>query len=534
MRNINFDCGCSYIINTLDNKMSIDYDISSINFDCPKTWSMISDGNTKGVFQLESRLGQSMAKKLKPENIEQLAALISIMRPGCLEAVRDGKTVSNHFIDKKNGLESIDYFNPSLEPILKNTYGEMVYQEQAMEIAKDIGGFDLQEADMLRKAIGKKKPEEMAKIKSKFIDGCKKVGKVSENEAEQIFGWIEKSQRYSFNKSHAVSYAVNAYLSAHAKAHFPLIFFLSYLRLAKDKINPHEEILELISNAKEMDINVFGPNLSLKNKDFHIDAKRIYFGLTNIKGLGDSVFDKLHSLITDKDLKKYSWSQTLFHILLNINSTAAKALIQSGSISYLKISRNKMLYEFNLACELTKKETVNIIELIEKSPKADLIDMMRLLLSSTKIMKNRQSKILSIINQLSEPPYSLEDEPEWIADNERELMGISITCAKTDSYDSSYANTDCRNLKTFPSNKQFFVVAEVDSVNTILTKRGKNPGQEMCFLKISDSYGSADCVVFPEEFATNKILLEQGRVLMFNGQKSLKDNTPVIKKCFVV
>jgi DNA polymerase-3 subunit alpha len=99
---------------------------------------LISEGNTKGVFQLESRLGQSMAKKLKPENIEQLSALISIMRPGCLEAIRDGKSVSNHFIDKKNGLESVDYFNENLEPILKNTYGEMVYQEQAMEIAKEI------------------------------------------------------------------------------------------------------------------------------------------------------------------------------------------------------------------------------------------------------------------------------------------------------------------------------------------------------------------------------------------------------------
>ena len=534
MKNINFDCGCSYHIQDKGDKLSIDYDVNSINFECPKTWALISDGNTKGVFQLESRLGQSMAKKLKPENIEQLAALISIMRPGCLEAIRDGKSVSNHFIDKKNGLESIDYFNQSLEPILKNTYGEMVYQEQAMEIAKEIGGFNLQEADMLRKAIGKKKPEEMAKIKSKFIDGCKVVNKVSEDEAEQIFGWIEKSQRYSFNKSHAVSYAVNAYLSAHSKAHFPVIFFLSYLRLAKDKINPHEEILELISNAKEMDINVFGPKLVLKNKEFTIDSKRIYFGLTNIKGVGDSVFDKLYDLIRDIDIKALSWNQTLFQILMNINSVAAKALISVGALDHLKTSRNRMLYEYNLACELTQKETTNIIEIINANPKQSLIEAIRVLISTTKIAKNRQTKVMSIVNQLADPPYSLEDDPEWIADNERELLGVSITCNKTDSYDSSYANTDCKGIKNFPNNKQFFIVAEVDSVNTILTKRGKNPGQEMCFLKISDSYGSADCVVFPEEFSNHKNLLEAGRVLMFNGQKSGKDNTPIIKKCFVV
>jgi len=330
-----------------------------------------------------------------------------------------------------------------------------------------------------------------------------------------------------------VSYAVNAYLSAHAKAHFPLIFFLSYLRLAKDKIDPHAEILELISNAKEMDINVFGPNFSLKNKDFVISNKKIYFGLTNIKGVGESVYDKIATIIKDIDLVKYSWTQTLFNILLNINSTAAKALIQSGALDYLKISRNKMLYEFNLSCEFTKKEIANIIKLIEDKPKEDLQNIIRLLLSTTKIIKNRQVKINSILNQLCDPPYSLVDQPEWISDNERELLGASITCTKTDSYDSSYTNTDCKNIKSFPTNKQFFILAQIDSINTILTKRGKNPGQEMCFIKVSDSYGSIDCVIFPDEFADNKNLLEAGRVLMFNGQKSPKDNTPIIKKCFV-
>ena len=169
---IKFECGCVFKTEDLDQaKTSINFDIHNINFDCQKTWDLISDGNTKGCFQLESRLGQAMSKKLKPTNIEELSALISILRPGCLEAYRDGKSVSYHYIDRKNGNESIDYFHSSLEPILKNTYGEMVYQEQAMEIAKDIAGFNLQEADMLRKAIGKKKPEEMAKIKTKFLNG---------------------------------------------------------------------------------------------------------------------------------------------------------------------------------------------------------------------------------------------------------------------------------------------------------------------------------------------------------------------------
>jgi DNA polymerase-3 subunit alpha len=532
---INFECGCCFPTQKNQELIAIDFDINTINFRCPKTWELIGDGNTKGCFQLESRLGQSMAKKLMPENIEQLSALISILRPGCLEAIRDGKSVSNHYIDKKNGQESIDYFHEALEPILKNTYGEMVYQEQAMEIAKDIAGFNLQEADMLRKAIGKKKPEEMAKIKTKFLEGSKQLGKVTQDEAEQIFGWIEKSQRYSFNKSHAVSYAINGYISAYAKAHFPRIFFLSYLRLAKDKIDPQQEILELISNARDMDISVFGPNLTLKNKEFEIVDGKIYFGLTNIKGLGDSVYTKLISIIEKFDLSKMSWIETLVRVMVNINSSAAKSLILSGAMDYLKISRNKMTFDLNLISELTQRELQKCIEIIDGQKIKDITILLRTLISTAKITKNRLPKILSIINQITNPPYSLDDDPEWISNNERDLLGASLTITKTDLYDSSYANTDCKDLKTFPNNKQFFVVAEIDQMSVIVTKRGKTPGKEMCFLRLSDSYGSLDsAVLFPEEFEEYKELLENGRVLMFSGQKSGKNSTPVIKKCFVV
>ena len=168
---LKFSCGCSFHATENAGKTSIDFDPVNheLDLNCQKTWDLISDGNTKGCFQLETRLGKSVAKKLKPENIEQLSALISILRPGCLQAYRDGKNVTNHYIDRKNGQESVDYYHPMLENALKSTYGEMIYQEQAMQIAKEIAGFDLQQADNLRKAIGKKQPEEMAKLKKKFI-----------------------------------------------------------------------------------------------------------------------------------------------------------------------------------------------------------------------------------------------------------------------------------------------------------------------------------------------------------------------------
>ena len=264
----------------------------------------------------------------------------------CLEAVRDGKTVSNHYIDKKNGLESIDYFHESLESILSSTYGEMVYQEQAMQICQKIASFNLSEADMVRKAIGKKKPEEMAKIKTLFINKSKETGMINSDEADQIFSWIEKSQRYSFNKSHAISYALNAYVSAYAKAHYPYEFFTSYLRFAKDKIDPMREVSELVNNALENNISVYRPDLRKLNKEFILDNNIIYFGLTNIKGIGDSVFNKLMVIINNAkiDVTTININQLLFVVLDKINSTAAKALVSTGGVDYMKISRKKILF----------------------------------------------------------------------------------------------------------------------------------------------------------------------------------------------
>jgi len=202
-KQIVYKCGCSFdlVENSKKNSIKFDPNIEDVNLECSKTWELIGDGNTKGVFQLESRLGKSIAKKLKPENIEQLSALISILRPGSLEAYRDGKSVTQHYIDRKNGLESIDYFHPALKPILENSLGELIYQEQAMKIASDIAGFTLQESDELRKAIGKKLPDKMAEVKKKFLEGAEKINIINKNEAEEVFGWIEKAQRYSFNKS---------------------------------------------------------------------------------------------------------------------------------------------------------------------------------------------------------------------------------------------------------------------------------------------------------------------------------------------
>lgn len=532
MKYFTYSCGCQFPIHDEDGKTTIDFQpkIENLNLECPRTWDLLSDGNTKGVFQLESRLGKQTAKKLKPENIEQLSALIAILRPGCLEALRDGKSVTNHYIDKKNGLESVDYFHPALEPILNSTYGEMIYQEQAMEIAKVIAGFDLQEADSLRKAIGKKKPEEMAKVKKKFIKGSKKLKIVTENEAEQIFGWIEKSQRYSFNKSHSVSYAINAYLSAFAKAHFPKVFFASYLRFAKDKIDPQAEIKELVQNAIEMDIDIRTPDLRNLNRHFILKNNKVYFGLTDIKGVGNNVFDKLLKVVENLDLENMDWTTTLLEILLNINSTAAKGLIQSGALYYLKYTRNRMLFEYNLMQNLTKKE----LGFIVKNKQVDLLSCLNHLYEHGKINKNRKQIIEDLIFSCKNPPYSLEDTPEWIADNEDMLLGCSITCGKVDMYDISMCNTTCKEFKNGERKDNIILGGEIDYLSVIKTKKGKNPGAEMAFVTLKDSTAILDNIIFfPEQYQQFKSVLFEGNVIIIKGNKTKNKDGLIVEKTFI-
>ncbi|KKM84661.1 hypothetical protein LCGC14_1296980, partial [marine sediment metagenome] len=200
------------------------FDIENIPLDCEATWKLISGGYTIGVFQVEKKLGQDWARKVKPNNIEEQASLVSLLRPGPLESL-----MSQHYVDVKSGKKELEYLHESLIPILDTTYGCLVYQEQALRIAVDIAGFSPENADNLRKAIAKKLPKLMAELKEKFIAGANKRGLVDSETAEEIFSWIEKCQRYSFNKAHAVSYAMVGYQTAWMKCHFPHEFFTSWL-----------------------------------------------------------------------------------------------------------------------------------------------------------------------------------------------------------------------------------------------------------------------------------------------------------------
>lgn len=507
-----------------------------------KTWQLFAEGKTKGVFQLESNLGKAWAKKLAPNNIEELSALIAIIRPGCLKAYVDGKSMTQHFIDRKHGREDVTYLHESLEEILAPTYGVLVYQEQSMRIAQKVAGFDLQEADELRKAIGKKKADLMAKVKKKFIQGAEKLGIVNKTEAEEIFGWIEKSARYAFNKSHSISYAVCSYWSAYQKAHNTKEFFLSYLYYANEKQDPHQEIYELISEAKIFDIEVRTPSIVNFKDKFNIKNNKIYFGIKDIKSLtgknGEKIYEaiKITEEALNKNISQCNWVEILLFLSPNVNSTCFKALACIGFFRDFKdkISRNKALYDYDIFKNLTKAEQSwlqsNYIEKQWNSFTEALISLAPTKKEGGGTSKNdRKQAIENEIQLLLNPPYDLNDDPSWIIDQEVNFLGCPITLSKVETSDTSAANTTCKDIINGKTGKNLCIVANIQRLSDYKVKNGDSKGQMMSFLTIEDESCMIDnVVIFPKVREKYKYILYEGNNLIFCGSTGGKDNSFII------
>jgi DNA polymerase-3 subunit alpha len=337
------------------------------------------------------------------------------------------------------------------------------------------------------------------------------------------------------SNSHAVSYAMNAYLSAYTKAHFSQAFFCSYLRFAKDKVDPQQEIKQLIKNANEMDIEVRLPDIRLMNKLFEIKDNVIYFGLTDIKGLGLSVYDKLIEIDKIHKISSMNYAQLMFNLLLKINSAASKALISCGALDFCNKNRTEMLFDFEICSSLTKKESEYSSVLITNN--SSIKNILQYLTSHIKVNKNRKIAIQQLLISYINPPYSLIDKIEWLADNESLYLGAAISCSKLDSYDIHMINTSCKDFKQsnhYDNKKKLLIAGEITYANVIKTKSGKNPGQEMAFVTIEDQTGSLDSMIFfPEAYEKYKHHLFEENILVFAGIKAQNKDGFIVEKCFV-
>ena len=512
-------------------------DITTIPDDDIGVWNMIGEGRVKGCFQIESHLGKTWCKKLKPENMTELAALISIIRPGTLKAIVDGKSMTQHFVDRKHKKEEIPSLHESIDDMLKETYGVIVYQEQAMEISVKMAGFNLKEADDLRKAIGKKKADLMKEVRGKFIDGCIK-NNIDKYKAEEIFDMIEKSARYSFNKSHAVAYAQMAYWSAWVKYHYPEKFFKHWLRNADEKIDPDMEKRQLIISAKSEGIKVCGPSINILEENFSWHNKAIYFGICNVKNVGNAHLHQLENELSKIKVEDRTWTNILVRVLPNINKRAVENLISVGAFAGLGKSRNEMLHEYHCYMDMTDKELEHIktgfndihmhitdilAKFISRGTKKD---------GGTVSTKSRLDKIENIILRIKNPGRSLVDNSVVFAKIEENLLGHAINHSELNSCsEACQANATCKEVSEGKPGAS--IVAAV--IKRIREHKTKN-GDFMAFLSAEDETGELEnIVVFPDIYEQNRdIIYEQATVLISGEIKDKQKSSFIVDKMFII
>lgn len=358
----------------IKNIKNIDVDIDNIRLDDKETFDLMKEADTLAVFQIESSGMKSMLKQIKPDNIEDIIALISLYRPGPMDSIPT-------YIKRKHGIEPIEYMHPKMEPILKNTYGIIIYQEQVMNIAKSLAGYSLGGADLLRRAMGKKIPEIMAQQRGVFVEGCKNFSNIDEKKGNEIFDLLAKFAEYGFNKAHAAAYSFISYQTAYLKAHFPVEFMTSTLNMESkdtDKINYY------LQDIKKHKIAILPPDINKSDPYFKvelidIEGKRnkpdiyyygdkelaIRYGLGIIKGVGIDLTENIK-----EEIRKNGKFKTIFDFCGRVgtkivNKKTIESLAKSGAFDSIHENR-KQIHD---SCEIlssyarSKEEERNSIQI---------------------------------------------------------------------------------------------------------------------------------------------------------------------------
>lgn len=446
------------LINDVLKDVGISFD--SIPMNDIDTIKLFQSGNTSGVFQFESSGMISFLKKFKPSSFEDIIACIALYRPGPMSNI-------DKFISRKHGREAISYIVPSLEPILKSTYGIIVYQEQIMQIAQVMAGYSFGEADILRRAMSKKKESILIKEREKFIDGCVNNG-YSLDDSNQVYDLILKFASYGFNRAHSVSYAMVSYRIAYLKVHYPLVFMKELLN---SNIGSDLKIREYIYECKERGINVFSPNINISDSKFILSDNGLLFPLTSIKGVGNQYALKI---ISERENGEF----------LNIFDFVKRCSV-SGIMEELIFSGCFESFGYN------KKTLIdNLEKIVNYSSLGELFD---------------DDKFLPILD------YRDEYDSKYLMEKEYELFGFYLSNHPVTGYKKKYNTINLSNISNY-FDKVIDLVVYVDRIKEVDTKKG----DKMCFITGSDEGTSIDVVMFPKIYNSNikihDILYLNGRV----------------------
>ncbi|WLQ17442.1 DNA polymerase III subunit alpha [Hahella aquimaris] len=466
-------------------------DINFIPLDDAPTFNLLKHGETTAVFQLESRGMKELIRRLMPDCFEDIIALVALFRPGPLQS-----GMVDDFINRKHGRAELAYPHPdyqleSLKPVLQPTYGIILYQEQVMQIAQVMAGYTLGGADLLRRAMGKKKPEEMAKQKAIFVEGSINQG-IDQDLAEKIFDLVEKFAGYGFNKSHSAAYALVSYQTAWLKCHYPAPFMAAVL--TADMQNT-DKVVTLVEECRRMKLDLVLPDVNNSSYTFTVDDKnRIVYGLGAVKGLGEgpvqSILDAREEGGPFRDL--FDFCQRVD--LRRVNKRALEALVRSGAMDKLGPNRARMMASIN--------EAVRRADQHSRNEDAGMLDLFG-----------------EVVPETDPNPYSAtEGMQEW-SDKERlklekETLGLYLTGHPFDEYEQEvrrFVRTPISELR--PGKSPQNVAGLVVAVRTMKSKRGGYIG----FATLDDRSGRIEVTFFSDAYEQAKEMLHNDRILVVEG-----------------
>jgi DNA polymerase-3 subunit alpha len=479
-------------------------DIATIPLDDKRSFELLKKAETTAVFQLESRGMKDLIRRLQPDSLEDMIALVALFRPGPLQS-----GMVDDFIDRKHGRQPLSYPHPDyqyegLKPVLEPTYGVILYQDQVMQIAQVMAGYTLGNADMLRRAMGKKKPEEMAKQKAFFLEGCANNG-IDKTLAENIFDLVEKFAGYGFNKSHSAAYALVSYQTLWLKAHYPAEFMAAVL--TADMQNT-DKVVTLVEECRNMKLDLLVPDVSRSAYTFTVnDDGQIVYGLGAIKGLGEGPIDSIVEASKDGPF------QDIFDFcrrvdLKKVNKRAMEALIRAGAMDKLGAGRAQLMASIDKAVQQADQQSRN--------DAAGMMDMFGEMLESS--------------GEGEDPYADVANVREWPEKErlkgEKDTLGIYLTGHPFDEYEREvrrFVRNAIADLK--PNKSPQRVAGLVVAQRTMKTRTGST----MCFITLDDRSARIEATLFSEAFFENRELLQSDQVIVVEGQVSHDDYSGQMK-----
>ncbi len=464
-------------------------DIETIPLDDKKTFELLQRGETTGVFQLESSGMRRYLKDLVPTEFEDIIAMVALYRPGPMQWIED-------FIARKHGKKQIEFLHPAMEPALKSTYGVIVYQEQVMQISKEMCGFSGGQADTMRKAIGKKIPETMAKLKNEFIEGAIKTVGADRRLMERFWGQIEEFAAYCFNKVHSACYGLIAYQTAYLKAHYPDAFMAA---LMTSDYNNIDRLAIDIAECKHMRITVLAPDV---NQSFHEFAlvpkqKQIRFGLDAVKNVGYGAVEEILRARESLGGKFESLEDFCKNVSLgSLNRKTMESLIKAGALDGFA-ERSLLLNNLDNIMAFTarfqKQSSTGQVDLFDGSKTIDSL--------SHQLELNKDHIAHSPTEQLA-----------W----ERELLGLYLSSHPLDLYAKvlSAQTTPIVNIRGVMLGQSVVVGGAIGEFREITTKKGT----KMAFVKVADLSGEIETIVFPKAYQSNQDLWQRDNVVIISGK----------------